>query len=78
MEVRRDWKCYPLNSLYQLCCGLRHLNDCGRPEVNMLQQAESVWMQEWRDSIVLVCILLRSKLNRFLGNGGPLMGTTVT
>ena len=42
LEVRReDGKCYPPNSLYQLCCGLlRHLNDCGRPEVNMFQQAE--------------------------------------
>ena len=42
MEVRReDGKCYPPNSLYQLCCGLlRHWNDCGRSEVNMFQQAE--------------------------------------
>ena len=34
---REDGNCYPPNSLYKLCCGLlRQLNDCGRPEVNML------------------------------------------
>ena len=70
LEIRReDGKCYPPNSLYQLCCGLlRHLNGCGRPEVNMFQQAEfrKCLDAEMKRLNSTGMLLLRGKLNQFL------------
>ena len=54
VEIRKKeelGKCYPPNSLYQLCCGLqRFIRNNGRPALNLFQDARFKHFQDSLDS----------------------------